>query len=65
MQEYRTRFKPGLIPPFYADLPVTFEEIVDSERRYLQQYEKNPFRTDVRYLVRVFKNIFVRRARSS
>jgi lipopolysaccharide/colanic/teichoic acid biosynthesis glycosyltransferase len=65
MQEYRSRFKPGLLPPFYADMPVTFEEIVDSERRYLQQFEKDPYRTDLRYLLTIFKNIFIRRARSS
>lgn len=65
MQEYRARFKPGLFPPFYADLPDTFEEIVDSERRYLQQYEKSPVRTDIRYILKIFKNIFIRRARSS
>jgi lipopolysaccharide/colanic/teichoic acid biosynthesis glycosyltransferase len=65
MQEYRSRFKPGLLPPFYADMPITFDEIVDSERRYLQQYEKNPVRTDITYMITIFKNIFIRRARSS
>ncbi len=64
MQEYRSRFKPGLIPPFYSDMPVTFEEIVESERRYLQAYERNPWRTDARYLVRALYNIVIRRARS-
>lgn len=64
MQEYRTRFQPGLIPPFYSDMPETLEEIVESERRYLQAYERNPWRTDARYLARALWNILVRRARS-
>ncbi len=37
MQKLRLKFKPGLMPPFYADMPQTFEEIVESERSYIQQ----------------------------
>lgn len=64
LQKLRTRFKPGLIPPFYFDLPKTFEEILESERRYLLAYEKAPFSTDLRYLYRALYNIFIKRARS-
>lgn len=45
LQELRKKVKPGLVPPFYADLPETFEEICDSERRYINAYLKHPFRT--------------------
>ena len=38
--ELRLKHKPGLVPPFYADLPESFEEIVASEERYLKAYEK-------------------------
>lgn len=62
--EKRLRYKPGLVPPFYADLPESFEEIVASEDRYLQAYEKHPFRTDMRYLLTAAYNILVKRARS-
>ena len=31
LQEMRIKVKPGLIPPFYADLPSNFEEIIISE----------------------------------
>ena len=65
MQELRKRHKPGLIPPFYRDLPKTFEEIVDSERRYLEAYEKRPIRTDITYLFAALYNIFIKRARSN
>jgi lipopolysaccharide/colanic/teichoic acid biosynthesis glycosyltransferase len=60
----RIRTKPGLIPPFYADLPKSMEEIQASERRYLEQYNKQPIRTDLRYLGKVFINIAFRGARS-
>ncbi len=64
-QEYRKQFKPGLIPPFYADLPKTLEEIVASEARYLQASERNPFWTDVKYLFKAAYNILIKRARSN
>lgn len=61
----RLRHKPGLIPPFYADLPNGFDEILASEARYLAQYEASPRRTDLRYFCRAVYNIGVRRARSA
>jgi lipopolysaccharide/colanic/teichoic acid biosynthesis glycosyltransferase len=64
LQEKRIRFKPGLIPPFYADMPVTLEDIMDSEIKYLEQYEKSPFLTDCRYFWKAMYNIFIKRARS-
>lgn len=60
----RLRHTPGLLPPFYADLPEGFEAILESEARYLEAWEKSPFRTDLRYLRRILYNIIVRRARS-
>ncbi|MFO7722336.1 MAG: sugar transferase [Bacteroidales bacterium] len=64
LQEQRTRFKPGLIPPYYADLPKTFEEIMDSEKRYLNAYEKRPIITDLRYFFRATYNILFKKVRS-
>ena len=64
LQELRIRFKPGLIPPYYADMPESFEEIVASERRYLDQKIKKPFTTDIRYFIKSVYNILFRRARS-
>ena len=60
----RHRMKPGLVPPFYADMPKTLEEIVESEIRYIRAYEKNPWRTDWHYFTRSFYNIFFKKARS-
>lgn len=65
MQEMRIRVKPGLIPPYYADLPTGLEEIQESERAYLEAYQEKPFRTDVRYFGKICYNILFRGARSS
>ena len=65
MQELRLKVKPGLLPPFYADMPRTFEEIVESERSYLMQKLEKPFRTDWKYFWKSVWNILVKRARSN
>lgn len=63
-QELRINYKPGLIPPFYVDLPETFDEIVESEKKYLAAYDKHPFRTDIRYFCKAIYNILFKKARS-
>jgi lipopolysaccharide/colanic/teichoic acid biosynthesis glycosyltransferase len=65
LKEKRKKYKPGLVPPFYADLPKTLEEIMYSEERYLEAYDKHPFLTDVKYFFRAFRNIIFRHARSA
>ena len=64
LQQRRIGFKPGLIPPFYADLPESLEEIQASEMRYLDAYEKAPLRTDWRYFRKAVYNIVVKGAKS-
>ena len=64
LKNKRIKFKPGLVPPFYADRPKTLEEIMESEMRYLEAYEKHPFITDVKYFFKAFYNIIFRHARS-
>ena len=64
LQELRTKFKPGLIPPYYADMPKTFDEIIESERQYLNNKQTHPFSTDVRYFFKAMYNIVIKRARS-
>jgi lipopolysaccharide/colanic/teichoic acid biosynthesis glycosyltransferase len=63
-RKYRSKFKPGLIPPFYFDLPETFDEIVSSEKKYLESFEKRRFCTDFRYFFKATWNIIIKRARS-
>ncbi len=65
LQEKRIKFKPGLIPPYYADMPETLDEIQATEMRYLDSYEKHPLRTQWRYFWKALKNILFKRARSA
>lgn len=60
----RIRYKPGLIPPFYADLPEDLEQIQESELKYLDSFDKSPVLTDIRYFFKSVWNIFFRKARS-
>jgi len=64
-QQRRKKYRPGLVPPFYADLPKDLEEIIDSERRYLDAYDKHPFITDWKYFWKAFVNIVFKKARSN
>ncbi|MCX6250403.1 MAG: sugar transferase [Bacteroidetes bacterium] len=65
LQERRLKYKPGLIPPFYADLPKTLDEIMKSEIRYLDSYDKSPIFTDISYFFKAWYNIIFKRARSN
>lgn len=64
LQELRIKTKPGLLPPFYADMPTTLAEIQESELRYLQAYLQRPFLTDWRYFWKAIFNILLKGKRS-
>lgn len=66
MQALRTRVKPGLVPPFYAEkeIPRTIEEVQANERRYIERYLKHPILTDWQYFWGAMKNIFLKKIRS-
>jgi lipopolysaccharide/colanic/teichoic acid biosynthesis glycosyltransferase len=66
LQELRVKVKPGLLPPFYADMPKTLDEIQASEMKYLRSCEKNgSFFTDLSYLWKIIVNILFKKARSN
>jgi len=65
LKEKRKNVKPGLVPPYYADLPDTLDEIMDSEIRYIEAYKKHPFVTDLQYFFRASTNILINKARSN
>lgn len=65
LQELRKKVTPGLIPPFYADLPGTFEEICESERRYIEAFLAHPVKTQWVYFWKAFYNIVIKGARSN
>jgi hypothetical protein len=64
LQELRKKVRPGLVPPYYADLPETFEQICESERRYINAFLARPIQTQVTYFCKAFVNIVMRGARS-
>ncbi len=64
LKDLRKEVKPGLVPPFYADMPKTFDEICESERRYIEAYLKRPVRTQVVYFWKAMRNIVFKGARS-
>lgn len=63
--EKRKTVKPGLIPPFYVDLPNTLDEIMQSELSYINAYQKKPLITDVNYFFKAIINILIKNARSN
>jgi lipopolysaccharide/colanic/teichoic acid biosynthesis glycosyltransferase len=64
LKEKRIRTKPGLIPPYYADMPKTLDEVMASESRYLDEYFSHPVKTDIKYLLKALYQIIFRFARS-
>jgi hypothetical protein len=64
LKKLRKKVKPGLIPPFYADMPETFKEICESEKRYINAFLKNPLKTQWEYFWKAFVNIVIKGARS-
>lgn len=65
LQKDRVKSKPGFIPPFYVDLPKTMDEIMASEKKYLDLYKKSPIKTDIKYFFLAFKNVLFKGARSN
>ncbi len=64
LREKRIHHKPGLIPPFYVDLPKSLDDIMKSEMKYLEAYEKHPLLTDMKYFFLAFYTIVFKKARS-
>ena len=65
LQKLRNSTKPGLVPPFYSDMPKTFDELLESEKKYLLAYKKNPVKTDIKYFFKCWYNIVIKKARSA
>lgn len=65
VRERRIKYKPGLVPPFYADMPADLDAIQSSELKYLDAYDIHPIRTDIRYFMKSIWNIMFHKARSN
>ena len=63
--EKRKDVKPGLVPPYYADMPESLEGIMESEMRYINAYKANPLLTDFKYFFKASSNIIIKKARSN
>ncbi|MBX7045890.1 MAG: sugar transferase [Ignavibacteria bacterium] len=65
LQEKRIKYKPGLIPPAYVEIPKSIEDMVAIEEKYLDAYERHPFMTDWKYFWKAVSNILFKKVRSS
>jgi hypothetical protein len=65
VRDRRIKYKPGLLPPYYADMPAGLDAIQHSEKKYFDAWDKNPVGTDLRYFFRSMYNIVFRSARSA
>ncbi|HRI46148.1 MAG TPA: sugar transferase [Ignavibacteriaceae bacterium] len=64
LKKLRSKYKPGLIPPYYVDLPKNQKDFFLTEEKYLESYSKAPISTDLNYFFKALYNIFVKKARS-
>lgn len=65
LQELRTQFLPGLLPPFYVDMPKTLEEVQASEMKYLRACQRDGvWKTDMKYMWGIVYTILFKKARS-
>jgi lipopolysaccharide/colanic/teichoic acid biosynthesis glycosyltransferase len=65
LRKERVKVKPGLVPPYYADMPGSIEEVWASETRYLERYRQHPLRTDIAYFFKALNNLLFHHAKSS
>jgi lipopolysaccharide/colanic/teichoic acid biosynthesis glycosyltransferase len=66
LQEMRSRFKPGCIPPYVAfNVESSLESVLESERKYLKMKIKNPYTTDTKLFFKAIFNIVFRGKRSA
>jgi len=65
LKKLREKVKPGLIPPYYVDLPKTLDEICESEQKYIEAYLKHPVSTQWKYFWKAFSNIVIKGHRSN
>ncbi len=66
IRKSRVRFKPGCVPPYISlNFKSSVEEVLDSERKYLEEKQSKPYTTDVKFLFYAFVNIFFKGKRSS
>ena len=61
----RFKHKPGCVPPYVALKKQAVEEYIESEKIYLEEKEKNPLTTDLKYFFWAIYNIATNKIRSA
>ena len=65
VKKMRVKYKPGCIPPYVALLKQGKNESIEAERQYLNEKQKNPVSTDLKYFKLAILNIITNKIRSS
>lgn len=63
-QELFLKVKPGILSPLFDENTVDFNQIVETESRYLKSYLKNPVLTDISYFWKAIQQIVLQGTRS-
>jgi len=62
----RRKHKPGCIPPYVSlNRSGNVVDVLDAEMQYLEEYEKSPIFTDLKYFFKAITNIFFKGKRSA
>ncbi len=66
IQELRLKHKPGCIPPYVAlNRNSSVESVLQAEKEYLLEKERNPYFTDTKYFFKAIYNILIGGKRSA
>jgi len=61
----RFKYKPGCVPPYVALLKQDVNQYLDSERIYLDEKERHPVSTDIKFFVKAVSNIITHKIKSA
>ena len=61
----RFKYKPGCVPPYVALLKQDVSQYLESERIYLDEKEKHPLKTDIKFFVKAVGNIITNKIKSA
>ena len=66
LKNLRIKYKPGCFPPYLSfNDPNDIVDLYEIELKYLREKEKNPYLTDIKYLLKGCYNILFNKRRSS
>lgn len=63
-RENKVDIKPGVIPVCYGEMSKSIEDVWESERKYIEKYQKHRLKTDFIYFFKVINNILFHKVRS-